>query len=74
MDDHKNLNPNIDKQSNAGTWGQLKMDFAQSKMNQELEEALFSWEEQRLFQKEISLETLLLSYPALNKNLPRAIE
>jgi serine/threonine protein kinase len=74
MDDHKNLNPNIDKQSNAGTWGQLKMDFAQSKMNQELEEALFSWEEQRLFQKEIPLETLLLSYPALNKNLPRAIE
>lgn len=50
------------------------MDFAQSKMNQELEEALFSWEEQRLFQKEIPLETLLLSYPALNKNLPRAIE
>ena len=50
------------------------MDFAQSKMNQELEEALFSWEEQRLFQKEIPLETLLLSYPALNKNLPKSIE
>ena len=50
------------------------MDFAQSKMNQELEEALFSWEEQRLFQKEIPLESLLLSYPALNKNLPKAIE
>ena len=50
------------------------MDFAQSKMKQELEEALFSWEEQRLFQKEIPLESLLLSYPALNKNLPRAIE
>ena len=50
------------------------MDFAQSKMKQELEEALFSWEEQRLFQKEIPLESLLLSYPALNKNLPRAIK
>ena len=50
------------------------MDFAQSKMNHELEEALFSWEEQRLFQKEIPLEFILLSYPALSKNLPRAIE
>ena len=50
------------------------MDFAQSKMKQELEEALFSWEEQRLFQKEIPLESLLLSYPALNTELPRAIE
>ena len=49
------------------------MDFAQSKMKQELEEALFSWEEQRLFQKEIPLESLLLSYPALNTELPRAI-
>ena len=50
------------------------MDFAQSKINQKLEEALFSWEEQRLFQKEIPLESLLLSYPALNKELPKAIK
>ena len=41
------------------------MDFAQSKMNHELEEALFSWEEQRLLQKEIPLEFILLSYPCI---------
>ncbi|NBY02101.1 MAG: hypothetical protein EBQ87_09005, partial [Planctomycetes bacterium] len=50
------------------------MDFARSKFNQELEEALFSWEEQRLFQKEISLESLLVSYPGLKKDLPKALE
>ena len=39
------------------------MDFAQSKMNQELEEALFSWEEQRLFQTRIAKPSLGASRP-----------
>ena len=50
------------------------MDPAQSKINQELEEALFKYEEQRLFQKGMSLETFLESYPALKDQLPKALE
>jgi hypothetical protein len=50
------------------------MDASQYEINQELEEALFKYEEQRLLQKDISLESFLLSYPALKDQLPKAIQ
>ena len=50
------------------------MDLSKYEINQELEEALFKFEEQRLLQKDISLESFLLSYPALKDQLPKAIE
>jgi WD40 repeat protein len=50
------------------------MDPSRYEINEELEEALFEYEEQRLLQKDISLESFLQSYPALKDQLPKAIE
>jgi hypothetical protein len=50
------------------------MDASRHEINEELEEALFEYEEQRLLQKDISLESFLQSYPTLKDQLPKAIE
>ena len=50
------------------------MDPSQYEINQELEEALFKYEEQRLLQKDISLESFLQSYPNLKDQLRKAIQ
>ena len=50
------------------------MDASRHEINEELEEALFEYEEQRLLQKDIPLESFLQSYPTLKDQLPKAIE
>jgi len=50
------------------------MDASRHEINEELEEALFEYEEQRLLQKDISLESFLQSYSSLKDQLPKAIE
>ena len=49
------------------------MDFAQSKMKQELEDALFQWEENRFLNNDLTPESLLDSNPCLNQHLHKAI-
>lgn len=50
------------------------MDPTRSEINHELEKALLKYEEQRLLQKDVSLESFLDSFPALKDQLPKAIE
>ncbi len=50
------------------------MDPAQSNLDQELEEALYQWEQVRLLQKDIALESFLQSYPTIINELRSAIE
>ena len=50
------------------------MDSNQLKINHELEEALFKWEEERQSNKDLSLETFLQSYPAIREELELAIK
>lgn len=57
--------------------GNNKMNIAQpdqSKLNEELEEALFSWEEDRQSLNILNLEAILQAHPELQKALPKAIQ
>ncbi|MCY2940152.1 MAG: serine/threonine protein kinase [Planctomycetota bacterium] len=55
-------------------YGDKYMDGSRYEINPELEEALFKYEEQRVLQKDISLEFFLQSYPTLKDQLQKAIQ